>query len=630
MIVVLKPDATESEIEQIVSHLESRQLKTRLVTGAERSVVAVIGNITSDVRSVEDLPGVAECIRISRPYKLASREGRPDTTRVTLGDIVIGGSQVVVMAGPCSVEGREKYLEAADACHRAGATILRGGAFKPRTSPYTFQGLGEEGLKIMAEARARTGMPIVTEIVSPVHAELFARYVDIVQIGARNMQNFELLKAVGELHKPVLLKRGLSATIEELLMAAEYLLAGGTEQVILCERGIRTYENATRNTLDLSAIPVLRHLSHLPVVVDPSHGTGNRAYVQPMALAAIAAGADGLIIEVHPHPTQALSDGPQSLYPQQLERLLQDVEAVAPIVGRQLYRPARVQMARAAAPPEVAQGSAPLTVAYQGQAGAFSERAARQFFGDTVKPRPSTTFRDVFEAVAKGEVDYGIVPVENSLAGSIHQNFDLLLEYPNVIIGEIKLRIVHSLIAWPGTTLKDIRTVYAHPQAAAQCDDFLRAHAEWQVINVYDTAGSVDYIRTHGLKDAAAIAGAGAAAIYEMEVVKEGIESNASNFTRFLAIGRPGSKAEAPDKTSIVFQTHNQPGALSQVLSTIGAHAVNMVKLESRPIPGQPWEYMFYADLQVAPDQAAWEPLMAALKEHTQQLRVLGSYHAAV
>ncbi|HEY3998818.1 MAG TPA: 3-deoxy-7-phosphoheptulonate synthase, partial [Candidatus Xenobia bacterium] len=293
MIVVLKPDASQSEVDSLVSHLEQQKLHARVVLGAERSVVAVIGNIPGDMRHLLEMPGVADCIRISRPYKLASRESRRDATTVRVGDMVIGGPQVVVMAGPCAVESRERYLEAAAACHRAGASILRGGAFKPRTSPYTFQGLGEEGLKIMAEAREKFGMPIVTEIVSPVHADLFAKYVDIVQIGARNMQNFELLKTVAEINKPVLLKRGIAATIEELLMAAEYLLSGGCEQVMLCERGIRTYESATRNTLDLSAIPVLRALSHLPIVVDPSHGTGNRQYVLPMALAAVAAGADG-------------------------------------------------------------------------------------------------------------------------------------------------------------------------------------------------------------------------------------------------------------------------------------------------------------------------------------------------
>ncbi|MHB2020093.1 MAG: 3-deoxy-7-phosphoheptulonate synthase [Candidatus Xenobia bacterium] len=621
MIVVLRPDATPAQIDSIKQRLEEKRLETRVVMGTERSVIAVIGKIGLDVRELEEWPGVAECVRISRPYKLASREAHAEPTTIAVGpDIVIGGPQLVVMAGPCAVESREVYLTAARACKAAGATILRGGAFKPRTSPYAFQGLGEDGLKIMAEARAETGLPIVSEIVSPAHVDMFMRYVDIIQIGARNMQNFELLKAVAGVDKPVLLKRGLSATIEELLMAAEYIMSKGINQnVILCERGIRTYESSTRNTLDLSAVPVLRTLTHLPVVVDPSHGTGHRGYVLPMALAGIAAGADGIIIEVHPNPAEALSDGPQSLLPRQLERLIRDIEVVAPVVGRQLYRSYRMP-----APPH-SNGKTATDVAYQGQPGAFSERASRQFFGPQVKTAPQIEFRDVFEAVVQGRAAFGVLPIENSLTGSIHQNYDHLLEHDVRIVGELKLRIVHSLIAAPGVRMQDIKTIYAHPQAAGQCDHFLREHPEWSVINVYDTAGSVDHVKQHGFQDAAAIASAEAASLYGMEVLKEGIESHPSNFTRFIVIAPAGTPAPADaDKTSIVFSTENRPGALLDALKVLSDAGINMVKLESRPIPGQPWEYMFYADLQTAPGQT-----IDGLQQHTRMLRVLGSYHAA-
>ncbi|HEY4000238.1 MAG TPA: prephenate dehydratase, partial [Candidatus Xenobia bacterium] len=338
--------------------------------------------------------------------------------------------------------------------------------------------------------------------------------------------------------------------------------------------------------------------------------------------------ADGVIIEVHQNPAEAYSDGPQSLYPKQLERVLRDVEAILPIVGRQLYRAARVAHLT-----ETRGGAkkkdATLTIAYQGQAGAFSERAAHQFFGDTIRTQPSTAFRDVFSAVADGTVDYGVLPVENSLTGSIHQNFDLFSEFDVTIVGEVKLRIVHSLIAHPGTRLKDIDTVYAHPQASAQCDDFLRSHAEWKVINVYDTAGSVDHVKSHGLKKAAAIAGAAAASLYGMEVLQEGIESNPNNFTRFVVIGKPGASTGDADKTSIVFETKNEPGALVTVLQTCAQAGVNLVKLESRPIPGQPWHYLFYADLQTATSDPKWAGLQAALQDQTHELRVLGSYRAA-
>ncbi len=337
MIIVLKPGIDESRIRAIEAAVEKAGGRPVLVEGKERSVVAVIGTAKLDPREFELLPGVSQVLQVGKPYKLASREVKPEATVVHVGDVAIGGEQVVVMAGPCSVENRRMLLETARELAALGVTVLRGGAFKPRTSPYAFQGLGKEGLEILAEARAATGMKIVTEVMTPEKVDLVARYADILQIGARNMQNFDLLKACAEIRKPVLLKRGLSATIDEWLQAAEYLLAKNPN-VILCERGIRTFEPSTRNTLDLAAIPVLRERTHLPVIVDPSHGTGVRSYVGPMTLAAVAAGADGVMIEVHPDPEKALSDGPQSLTPAMLARLLRDVEAIAPVVGRTLGR----------------------------------------------------------------------------------------------------------------------------------------------------------------------------------------------------------------------------------------------------------------------------------------------------
>ncbi|NIQ91149.1 MAG: 3-deoxy-7-phosphoheptulonate synthase, partial [Deltaproteobacteria bacterium] len=284
----------------------------------------------------EQLSGVAKVIPVSRPYKLVSREMHPEDTVVQIGDVELGGPRIVVIAGPCAVENREQAMTIAREVKSAGAVLFRGGAFKPRTSPYSFQGLGEEGLKILAQIREETGLRIATEMTSPNQVDLMMKYVDVVQIGARNMQNFELLRSAGRIGKPVLLKRGLSATMEEWLMSAEYILSEGNEQVILCERGIRTFERYTRNTLDLSAIPIIKNLTHLPVVIDPSHATGLREKVSPMARAAIAAGADGLMIEVHHDPSQALSDGPQSLYPEQFEQLMRDLYVIAPVVGKQL------------------------------------------------------------------------------------------------------------------------------------------------------------------------------------------------------------------------------------------------------------------------------------------------------
>lgn len=335
MIVVMKADAGEAELQAVIARIEELGLRTHLSKGEHRTVVGVIGQKPDWLAErLAAMDGVDRVVPILQPYKLASREFKPEPSQVRVGQVVIGGPDVVVIAGPCSVESPEQLLETARAVRQAGAVLLRGGAFKPRTSPYAFQGLAEEGLKLLAQAREETGLRVVTEVVSPGDVALVASYADMLQIGARNMQNFALLREVGRCRKPVLLKRGLSATIDEWLMAAEYIMSEGNHQVVLCERGIRTFETATRNTLDLSAVPVVKERSHLPILIDPSHGTGAWHLVPPMALAAIAAGADGLLVEVHPRPAEALSDGPQSLKPDRFAQMMEGVRAVARAVGR--------------------------------------------------------------------------------------------------------------------------------------------------------------------------------------------------------------------------------------------------------------------------------------------------------
>jgi len=325
--------ASEEDILRVCEKIKSLGFRPHVMPGAERTAIGITGNHGPvDRAEFEDLPGVAEAIRVSKPYKLVSREVKPDNTVVTVAGVPVGGNSLALCAGPCSVEGREQILEAARAVKAAGAQLLRGGAYKPRTSPYSFQGLGEEGLKYLAEARDETGLGIVTEAIDVETFDLVEHYADCVQIGARNMQNFSLLRRAGRSHRPVLLKRGMSSTLEELLMAAEYVLSEGNYQVILCERGVRTFTDHTRNTLDLSVVPAVQELSHLPIIVDPSHGTGKRDKVHPMALAAIAAGACGLIVEVHPNPDRALSDGYQSLYPDQFQELASDCRALAQLL----------------------------------------------------------------------------------------------------------------------------------------------------------------------------------------------------------------------------------------------------------------------------------------------------------
>jgi 3-deoxy-7-phosphoheptulonate synthase len=339
MIIIMRPDATPEQIGLVSDKLKKHGFGVHLSQGAERTVIGAIGDKSAiQLEALQMMPGVSEIVPIRKPYKMVSREFQKVDTVVELPNgVKIGaGQKLTVMAGPCSVEGEKEFLEVAELVKRAGANVLRGGAFKPRTSPYAFQGLGEQGLKFMAQARAKTGLPFVTEVMDTRDVELVARYADMLQIGARNMANFNLLKEVGKTKKPILLKRGPGSTIQEWLMSAEYILSEGNKQVVLCERGIRTFETATRNTLDLNAVPVVKKLTHLPIIVDPSHGTGEWDLVPAMARAGIAAGADGLMIEVHPRPEEAMSDGAQSLKPDTFIELMTSLQAVARAIGRQL------------------------------------------------------------------------------------------------------------------------------------------------------------------------------------------------------------------------------------------------------------------------------------------------------
>ncbi|WP_288807172.1 3-deoxy-7-phosphoheptulonate synthase [uncultured Mitsuokella sp.] len=337
MIIVMKPDATKENIQKVEERLHQVGLKAHLSTGEDCTIIGVIGDRKKIANlEVSMLEGVEKTVRITEKYKLVSRHFHPEDTIVDVGGVKIGGKEVVVMAGPCSVESIDQLREAAKAVKAGGAKFLRGGAFKPRTSPYDFQGLAEEGLKMLREVADEEGLKVVTEIVDKDDIELVGKYADVYQVGARNMQNFQLLKALGKAKKPVMLKRGLAATISEWLNAAEYIMAGGNEQVIFCERGIRTYETFTRNTLDLSAVAAIKELSHLPIIVDPSHGTGRWEMVRPMARAAVAAGCDGLIIEVHPHPEVALSDGDQSLTPKNFNALMGELGKICTVMGRTL------------------------------------------------------------------------------------------------------------------------------------------------------------------------------------------------------------------------------------------------------------------------------------------------------
>jgi 3-deoxy-7-phosphoheptulonate synthase len=350
MLVVMKAQATPEQIQAVCEHIEQLGFRAHPLPGAQRTAIGITGNKGEvDRGNLEELSGVAEVIRVSKPYKLASRDVKEEDTVIRFAgtDAAIGGRGLAIIAGPCSIESREQAFSIAEQVAASGAQFFRGGAYKPRTSPYAFQGLGIEALRIMADIRSQFGLRIVTEAIDSESLDLVAEWADVVQIGARNMQNFSLLKKAGRLRKPVLIKRGLSATLDEFLMAAEYVMSEGNYEVILCERGVRTFTDHTRNTLDLSIIPAVQRLSHLPILVDPSHGTGKRDSVLPMARAGVASGADGILVEVHDHPEAALSDGPQSIYPGQFATMMNELEQIAPVVGRTLPRGIHVETAKA-------------------------------------------------------------------------------------------------------------------------------------------------------------------------------------------------------------------------------------------------------------------------------------------
>jgi 3-deoxy-7-phosphoheptulonate synthase len=625
VILILSKGITVQTEERLKEVLRSEGYLVKEIAGVDEKILGIVGNIYRETTYYESLPGVEKAVPVSKPYKLVSRELQPAASIIKVGDVAIGGDRLVVIAGPCGVEDRKRTLDIAHTVRKHGAVLFRAGAFKPRTSPYSFQGLGEEGLKILREVREETGLGIVSEITSPNQADLMVKYVDIVQVGARNMQNFELLKSVGRIGKPVLLKRGLAATIEEWLMSAEYILSEGNDQVILCERGIRTFERYTRNTLDLTAVPVIKKLTHLPIIVDPSHATGIRAKVSPMARASIAAGADGLIIEVHTEPDKALSDGPQSLYPEQFEQLMRDLYVIAPVVGKQVDY-AYLEKA-AIMKPRSGESKAPATVLYSGVPGSFSHKACLQFFGTEVPIQNCGSFREVFEQVDQEQAAFGIVPVENTLTGSIHENYDLLLEYDLKIVGELTLRIKHNLLGQEGSSIEDLERVYSHPQVFQQCREYLEKHPAWDLIACKDTATAVQRVKEAGDPKEAAIGGEETEAVYHMRVLKEGIETNPRNFTRFVVISRNDSLPGPRNKSSLIYSVSDKPGALFETLRIFAENGINLVKLESRPIHSRPWEYLFYADLEADLTEENQRHILEKLVDKTEFFKFLGSYH---
>ena len=646
MVIVLKKDISIEEKHNLANFLGENNFKTNEVNGEEKTIIAAVGKLKIDPREVELQPGVESVIPISKPYKMASREFQPQNSVIEIPNnkkqiIRVGGQRIISIAGPCAVENREQMMSIAKEIANSGACMLRGGAYKPRTSPYSFQGLGEEGLILLKEAGDKYGLPVVTEVVASEYLQVMEdRGVDVYQVGARNMQNFELLKKLGKLNKPVILKRGLSATIEEWLMSAEYLLSSGTDKVILCERGIRTYEKATRNTLDLSAIPILRGLTHLPIIVDPSHAVGIRDKIPPMGLGAIASGADGIIVEVHNCPEKALSDGPQALLPQQFDKLMRDIEALAPVVGKSVIH---IRNENNSVPTTVdATENKPnkIRCAFSGKQGAYAEQAIGRYFDSDAEALSVDSFRGVFQAVADGRAEYGMIPIENSLAGSIYDNYDNLSNFEDIsIVGAIHLRIQHSLLGVKGATLDTIKRVYSHPQGHSQCVKLLSEHNDWEKIASSSTSTAAKFVADSKSVENAAIASSINSKYYDLEIIQEGIEDDPRDYTRFVVIAANHFIKEnsydslVPNKASFMFCVKNETGALYNCLGVFQKNNLNLTRLESRPIAGQPWKYWFYADAEIpSSEQKSKEYIENILNElngSAEQIRLLGVYSEA-
>lgn len=643
MVIVLKHDISDEDKNRIKLFLRAKDFKINEVEGDEQSIIAAVGQLMVAPEDVRLLPGVEKVIPISKPYKMASREFKPENTIVELKNrfgqkIRIGGQRIAAVAGPSMVESRERMFEIAKSVQESGACVLKGGTFKPRTSPYAFQGLGEEGVQILKAAGDKFGLPVVSEILSSEHIKIMKKHgVDCLLIGSVNMRNYDLLKSAGKSRLPVILERGICATLEELLMSAEYLLSEGSPDVILCERGIRTYEKATRNTLDLSAVPVLREMTHLPIIVDPANAVGLCDKISPMALAAIASGADGISVEVHDEPEKAFSDGQQALLPSMFDKLMHDIEAFAPVVEKSVVR-IRGEIS-SPQPQNPSEKNEKPVCAYNGIRGTYAEQAVDRYFDGAIEAKPFPSFREVFKAVVNGQADYGMIPIENSLAGSVYDNYDNLVAFEDVsIVGALHLRIQHALLARKGTNFDSIKRIYSHPQGLAQCSNLIESR-KWEKISVSSTANAAKMVSESDSDDCAAIASSVTAKYYNLEILQEDIQNDPRDYTRFVVIAanhiekKIKAAGKFPNTASFIFCIPNVAGALYNVLGVFQRHKLSLSRLESRPISGQPWHYWFYTDVEIKEEilqnKKYIENFIGELKKSAEEVRLLGVYSEA-
>lgn len=625
MVIVVKTNLKDQAVKNLVEWVEAKNISVKATEGENSTILGLIGDTTQvDIDAVKSFDVVQDVFRVQEPYKQASRKFKPTDTVVEVGGVRIGGGNFQVIAGPCSVESETQILDIANRVHRSGARLLRGGAFKPRTSPYAFQGLQAGGIELLKKAKAKTGMPIVSEIMSIEHLPLF-QDVDIIQVGARNMQNFELLKALGKIDKAILLKRGLSSTIDELLMSAEYILAGGNARVILCERGIRTFETATRNTLDISAVAVLKKRTHLPVVIDPSHSGGYSEYVESLSMAATAIGADGLIVEVHNDPKNALCDGAQSLTCEAFDVLMQKVNPLRTFVGKLNVENAAGDsefLNDVLASVERPKNRKGICAVCSGVAGGYSHAAAKQLFD---KVDFKDTFADVFEAVESGAYPYGVVPIENTVAGSVVEVYDLLSKFGLHIVDETVLKIQHCLLAKEKLPLSAVKRVYSHPQALYQCREFL-SRLGVETVEMTNTAKAAQQVAESSNRGDCAIAAGCNAKNYALVKIADNIAGSERNYTRFITLSRDMEVCERADKTTMLITLQHKQNSLLNLLTLLSNENINMLKLESRPIVGSPFEMMFFIAIEGSIENENVKRMLQKVGNVTDNVKVLGSY----
>ena len=644
MVIVLRPDISRKEKSDLKNFLTEKKFKISEVRGEEETVFAIVGKLSLDIREVELLPGVGKVIPVSNPYKLASRKFKKEDTIVTLpfsdGSLLVGGNRLCAIAGPGAVESKEGLFNCAKFLVASGANVLRSAAFVQNVSPYAFSGEGKKALVWLKEAGQKYNVPVCTEVSSPEQLSLAKDFVDIIQIGPENMSNTELLKKTAELSKPVILCRSRSATVEEFLLSAEFLLAGGSQNVILCESGIRTFEQMTQNTLDLSAVALLKELTHLPVIVDPSMALGVRDKVPSLSLASVASGADGIAVDVSLNPEKALFGGARSLYPDMFDKLMHDIRALSPVVRKVVVNNPPVKKSSRGV--EKTSASKTEVCVYSGSPGAYAEQAVNRYFDEGyVKAKPVDSFAQIFQTVTDSKAKYGMVPIENSLSGSVFQNYDNFLRFEDVdIVGAVTLNIRHALLGVKGASLEDVKNVYSHPQGFSQCKRFLDMHKNWTCTDSLSTATAAKTVQKKASKQNAAIASAVNASIYKLSVLAEDIADDSGNFTRFVVIShnkkkRRASEVKNANMASFLFKIKNEPGALCRALSVFESYKLNLTRLESRPIHGEPWRYWFYADADIHDSPAIKngespvsfiDTVIGSLSKHAEDIRLLGIY----